>query len=303
MASSSGAPSPAFSAPPAPAPAGGLSSAASSAAAKVGDLVARVRSGSAATIAAVVTLLIILVVLVYLLMRYLRRDLDSTVIISNSRRLAQSTSLEVSGDKLPVTVNGQEYAFSFWLYLPKVHASSEHKVLMYRGAGEDKAGSPLIVLHKNTNRMYIILRTTASNTPASINDVLNSPNNFVIATIEYVPLQRWVHMVFTVQDSLLTVYMDGDPYTVESVADLEVASSAARPIISGINGKVVVPKNSNGQLDGYLGRLIFFNYALTPRDVQRLYRNGPRGSSAAAALGVASYGVRSPIYRLDEKTE
>ena len=271
------------------------------------------------TIFVAITLALIVAVLVYLGTKFLRRNLDSTAIVPNTRKLFdQSDALVVDASKLPVTVNGQEYAVSFWMYLPDYQNTTRHKLVFRRTSDAGKIGELVVFMDKTTNKMYLACATSnrgsgtgaSSDTFASDAALLDKvatkatvpASAWVTATIDYVPLQRWVHVACVVQDSLLSVFVDGDLYTVESLSD--VADANGRPRFAGLQGDMRVGELPgvafSDPLKGYVGRMLFFNYALTQRDVQRMYNSGPRGSSALGALGMADYGVRSPIYRLDD---
>lgn len=255
------------------------------------------------TVAIVITLLGIIGVLIFLLWRYLRRDMTSVAVIPNAHRLDTSTDTKFDASKLPVTLSGQEFSFGFWVYFPEVPMRNKPRVLFRRGES-DTTANPLVVLDAKTNKMYIVIKTTTAGPTPSLDDIIGGKSKgHLVSTIEYVPLQRWVHVCFVVQDALVTVYLDGSPYTVEHVARTTTSSAPGtdRPSVAGISGDIVLPKDDDKTVRGFLARMLFFNYAISQLDVQKLYANGPRGSPALSALGLSSYGVRSPIYRLDEK--
>lgn len=257
------------------------------------------------TVAIALTLLGILGVLVFLLWRYLRRDMASIAVIPSAHRLHdQATDFTKDASKLPVTLNGQEFSFSFWVYFPEVTSRTAPRVLFRRGSSDDTA-NPMVVLDAKTNKMYVVVKTTLADATKKyeVPDIVEGKTGdaHMVGTIEYVPLQRWVHIALVVQDALMTVYVDGDPYLVEHVADSTTSSKAGtdRPIVAGISGDIVVPKADDG-VRGFLARMLYFNYAISHRDVRALYGNGPRGSPALSALGLSSYGIRSPVYRLED---
>lgn len=257
-------------------------------------------------VAIALTLLGILGVLVFLLWRYLRRDMTSVAVIPNAHRLHdQPTDFTRDASKLPVTLSGQEFSFSFWVYFPEVPSRSTPRVLFRRGSSD--GANPMVVLDSKTNKLYVVVKTSLADDRKTYKpeDVIvdgDKNGTHMVGVIEYVPLQRWVHIAFVVQDALMTLYVDGDVYTVEHVADSTTSSQPGtkRPIVAGISGDIVVPAANDDGVRGFIARLIFMNHAISSRDVRTLYANGPRGSPALSALGLSSYGVRSPIYRIDE---
>ena len=125
-------------------------------------------------------------------------------------------------------------------------------------------------------------------------------------SIDYVPIQRWVHVVFTIDNKLLTVYLDGDVYSVKSVDEFRsLKNLASSLVVDKTNGDVFVGKNmsiANGNtVDGYLSNLEFYNYAMSIDDVKRAYYRGPYKKSWLSFVGLSDYGVRTPIYKLSEE--
>jgi hypothetical protein len=87
-------------------------------------------------------------------------------------------------------------------------------------------------------------------------------NKHIIMPIDYVPLQRWVHVLFTVDNKLVTVYMDGEIYSVKSVDELKTAKQLPENLVfDKTTGSMFVGKNpliGNGStMTGYLSRLSF----------------------------------------------
>ncbi len=262
-----------------------------------------------------VTIMLIIGVIAYIIYRFMNRDMTSFTLVSGARKLTeQGTPLTVDNSRMPVTMNGQEYGFSFWMYLSDYKITSVPKLLFVRGMQQDNTplgGNPIVFLDQATNKLYVSISTNQLATYKQANNGAlptlpqiatrsrNLMGSYVTSVIEYVPLQRWVHIAFTVQDRMLSVFMDGDLYTVESVADEVDMSTGQRPIFSSTSGNVKVGSlgDATAPTSGYLGRLEFFNYGLTQRDVKNMYKKGPKGSAALGALGMSEYGVRSPVYR------
>ena len=260
-------------------------------------------------ICVVVTLLLIAAVITYLVYRFIRKDLSGIVLIKDTRRLFnQSSPLYIDSSKLPVTTNGQQFSFSFWIYITNFQSSDNPKLLFTRGSRTALSGcNPIVFMDATTNKLYISLATNRVGPTQNVKlqDLASGAltDKFVTGAVEYVPLQRWVHVAFTVQDRLLTIFVDGEVYTVESVADNTAINMVGnRPIINSLAGDMTIGAwgGISSALEAYLGRFSFYNYAISQNDVQRIYNTGPRGSNVLGALGLSEYGVRSPVYRLDD---
>jgi Concanavalin A-like lectin/glucanases superfamily len=260
----------------------------------------------------VIALMLIVIIVVYIVYRIKASDLQNVVIVKNSMRLYNmKQTYRFDAAKLPPTLNGQEYSFSFWLYLVEYPPMENHALIFCRGgAGQsvDKS-NPIVYLDKRTNRLHIAVKTTspvvsplvADTQGNSILDNVSSASGHMKTTIDYVPLQRWVHVTFTVQDNLLTSYLDGDIYTVSNIFDMP-RTGGVRPVFAGTNGDVYVGAlpNVNSQAKAFVAKMQFFNFAVMHKDVKTLYAEGPSVvTGMMSRIGLAEYGVRTPVYRIE----
>ena len=153
-------------------------------------------------------------------------------------------------------------------------------------------------------------------------------------SIDYVPMQRWVHIAIVCNSNTfkttLFAYVDGE--LVKTVADGETFklngyennydTNNSCNAVSG-DGKICA-NNYKSQLNnininqtgylyvgntrdyskgigpgfyGLLSSFTSFNYELNQQDIYNIYNEGPV-TGFLAKLGLSSYGVRSPIYKL-----
>jgi hypothetical protein len=247
---------------------------------------------------------VLVIVIVYIVYRMRRGDLQSITLVPHPIKLYNMPSpVTVQAATIPPTLNGQEFSFSFWLYLVEFQPTSEHKLVFMRGgSGADVLGAtPVVFLDARTNRLHIAVKSNQAPGVSDLGALLQSDTSrYMTAAIDYVPLQRWVNVVMVVQDNLLTVYLDGDMYTVENVFDLAPSTADVRPIFAGTSGNATIGSVSGtAPTKGFLGKLQFFNYALMVQDVKALYAQGPVPASMLSLLGLSAYGVRSPLYRVE----
>lgn len=251
-----------------------------------------------------VVLGLILVVVVYIIMQIRKSSFEKTIIVPDALMLSDPKRVPFvkPSAEIPATKNGQEFTYSFWLYLSEHYeATSDHKLVFQRGLLDSfGASNPLVFMDSSTNKMYIAIRTNNSQPINTLAEVLPPSNkHYLVGTIDYVPLQRWVHVAFTIQDGNFTIYMDGDIYAVKNIADMTdtMDASLARPILRGTAGDIEVGRASN-MVDGYLSKLEFFNYTVSQSDIAALYKYGPIKGSFLKWLGINQYGIRNPVYKL-----
>lgn len=256
---------------------------------------------------------------VFIVFRVRESDLTSYDLTTRPMRLGDlSAAAEVKGDRIPPTVRGSDFSYSFWLYIANfdpLAADDKARAVFFRGdqAAATPAAqtpfSPIVALDNDANRLKVLIKTTASRADLDVEQIIADPRaaGWVVATVEYMPLQRWVNIVVTVKGTKVVVYLDGDMYTMESSSFLNDAPAAAAAGISNLAG--VLPSETSGSvfvgnmspdaksIDGTLTKLQFFNYALERDDVRTLYLEGPQKRTLMASLGLSSYGLQAPIYK------
>lgn len=254
----------------------------------------------------VAAVLVLLVIIIYVAAMILQSTKERTLILSKPIKL-DGSQYTIPGNNIVSTTNGQEFTYSFWLYLADEYAATgSHKRLLMRGNRDNLSGAnPIVYMHKSANKMVIAMTTNfslASNPPlADLNALHNSIelpnyNTPLHMVINYIPLQRWVHIAIAFQEGILTVYMDGAIYQVKNMYDIS-NPEGIHPIGRGTTGDIIVG-DSNNRTKGFMTRIEFFNYFLPQKDVMDVYQRGPTGGSFLNSLfGINDYGFRTPVYR------
>jgi hypothetical protein len=203
------------------------------------------------------------------------------------------------------------------------------------GAVQFTNANPLVFLDPSVNSLYVSIKTTrpipSSVTTTDLSSLISKGSDigiknkwtYLTGKVDYVPLQRWVNYTFTVQNNLLSVYQDGSLYTVSDLFDMIDMTCTpslgnacvARPLFAGVTGDMTIgnpttcatPSGTNNStcisdVNGFVSRVQFFNYALTSKQAREVYNAGPGSGSVLRLLGLPEYGVRSPIYQIDSTT-
>lgn len=258
----------------------------------------------------IVVALILIVVIIIWIIAIVRRSNFKVVNISDRIiRLdrAENMPMTFSSSKFPPS-NGHEFTYSFWIYLTDYDVLYNHRTLFRRGGSVDgiNFGNPIVALDSKTNKMYIAIKTNQSLDVQSIEDVLLSTKKYAVSMVDYVPLQRWVNISFSVQDAVITIFMDGDIYSVKSITDMPDmepvstgALSTSRGFYSNTTGDMYVG-DSKYITKGFISRLQYFNYACTQKQMQQIYKAGPVKQSILSMIGLSTYGVRTPVYKIDD---
>jgi hypothetical protein len=308
---------------------------------KVSGMLSKVKGlfggNSGVIVAFVVLMLAFLLVIIYIVSQLRNNSykkgkaLTSKVINLNDG----NEPVEIPGSTLETQTMGAQYSFSFWLFVRDFVRTPFHKLVLYRGEkGNVSTANPIVLMDKDTNKLYFVLQPMGEslNTVAGANyenllDITKqnyylqsnlkygdaTTNKHIIVPVNNVPLNRPVHFVLSVKDNIVTVFMNGELHSGNTVNDIylsrtptvdDVTRPLDAPILqNNLNGSIFIGKNQTlgggYGLDGFLSKLGYYNYAMTVEDVYKIYKQGPvSNNSLLSAMGINQYGMRSPFYKL-----
>lgn len=281
-----------------------------------------------------VVLLVFVVVIIYISFALKNSNLKGKMLIPKPIKLNElSVPYEVVSAEVPRPSVGREYSFSFWLYIENYEQTADHKLVFARTSnkGDLSTANPIVMMDRKDNRMYIVIKSQDSSLPGSINGITRltsvidnnyfrkanpvpTDNKHIIMEVDYVPLQRWVNIMFVVDNKIVTVFMDGEIYSVKSTDELkalkkpEIDPLTGKPkkenlIIDKTDGDILIgknPINDRHTVNGYLSNLSFSNYAMSLNQVKATYNGGPMSKGGLLASMGIQWGVRSPIYKLSD---
>lgn len=237
----------------------------------------------------------------------------------------------------PVPADASEMTMSFWIYVQSFDRfENAYRHVFHRGGNQTDplTSGPHVYFEKKSNQMHIAF--TPSNPSRVFSETKFAGDGTTVSipstgtttalketrleymrktrgiTIDYIPIQRWVHVLVTAnkRTNVLKAYVDGEEVKTvnngtkvlmtydDKEANLTPKIRDANLVGSGniwVGGKPA--SNIGVGFGGLLSNLKFFDSVLTPREVYAEYRRGPI-DSVMGRLGIPVYGVRSPIYPL-----
>lgn len=225
------------------------------------------------------------------------------------------------------TANGSRRSFSFWIYINDMNKyNGQYKNVLALSSNGDEfnpnSSGPYVFLDKTNNSMYITFSPKSkpgeiiNNNCSYIDDDKLKKYMETGIYIKYVPLQRWVNIVIVCNtdsfNSSLFAYLDGD--LVANITDgqknIEIGlgnkdgntiESKINNINLNVSGYLYVGANNDYKcgpgFSGLISNFKSYNYELNNKDIYNIYNKGPI-NGLLAALGLSSYGIRSPIYKI-----
>jgi len=260
---------------------------------------------------------------------------------------------KLDGSMIPAPGNGNRMTYSFWIYIydiNKYSVENDIRHVMHFGEESTVGASPSVWLDGKENKMYIrfdkrtdtqtnpptgfkerldkLMKTgsAASNDPEKIQNAGFAPTatvNFKDAVaidlakrgvvIDYIPLQRWVHVTVLVNETVnrgyISVYLDGELVKTVSSKDKENLSVTGKFVTYNLQdlnlakagsiyvGGDIYSDNVARGFSGIVSKIMVSNYDLNGVEIKKIYMDGPV-DNLSSKLGLPAYGVRSPVYRL-----
>lgn len=173
------------------------------------------------------------------------------------------------------------------------------KKLIQKLYNERKSDSVLSEGELNNIRMFEMFATGQNKTFRDDNC------KFATFVIDYVPLHRWINVIINVNNNLLSIIVDGAVHSTRILnQESTECQNASSNIVSVATGDVKIGAFNSDipAAKGYISKIQFFNYSLkTSRHIQKIYESGPvKSSNVLQKLGLQLYGIRNPLYRIDE---
>jgi len=178
---------------------------------------------------------------------------------------------------LPVSTNGLEFTYSFWIYVADWSFNYGNKKYIFvkgnLGSGPER-WAPAIWLGERMNTLHV---------STSVFPVQNNPfgNDGAAPTPQYesclvrdIPLQKWVYISAVLNNRNLDVYIDGKlekSCMLDAVPDINNRPLHILPRMPEKDGEPTQPSGYYGQL----ANVQYFTRSLTPNEVSDLYFRGP----------------------------
>jgi len=215
--------------------------------------------------------------------------------------------------------NGIKRSYGFWIYINDIDKyRGEYRHIAHLGGnqlpGQIKNACPYIFLDKKDNKIYVRFAPKNDSIPPSntLKDYTNNKDPLLTdgdikcgITISYVPIQRWVHIVIVVSDvngGIVYTYIDG-----ELTGELTEGATRLNLHELGLENRAdtlfVGGSISNSQVgasgfSGLISKFSLYNYDLNKNDIYKEYSKGPL-NGILTSMGIVSYGLRNPIYKLN----
>lgn len=225
-----------------------------------GNVYQRARGMSTLEIVVLVVILIIVILIIYFWAKSahensLRKSRNSPILV-NAPRNAYGGYLARRPQHVPNPTEGLAFTYSMWIYVADWNYNfGQMKNILVKGdpAKDPNRFAPGLWFYPRTNAIHARI-----NTHADANEGCDIKN---------FPLQKWVNLVYILNNRTVDIYIDGK---LERSCVLRGV-----PILN--NDPVRICDNPSYW--GQISRVQYFNRALAPHEVSKIYGEGPFSSS------------------------
>jgi len=200
----------------------------------------------------------------------------------------------------PIPASGSmpnSFTFSIWVNINDWNVGYESfKNLITLTTLNESSSSVIINLDNHVNKITVAVKTTTSTTSSTT----SSTTTNVITTIENIPIQKWIHLTFSLQGNTLDTYMNGKliqtsvingVYAPPTNPQIILGGGAPNPLCTATS-----PSNcfsaTNASTTGFSGWITQFQYfptGLDPQTVWDIFQKGNGTSMLSNFFG--NYGL------------
>jgi hypothetical protein len=286
-------------------------------------------------LALIVSTLLLIFIIIYVVKKIKNSTLKSKAFVSTPTQPSSDSMQFVATDnEIPSLNNGSEFAYSFWIYVDSLDDVSNHKLIFLQSNSSDtedvafKNAYIVAYIAKNSNKLKFKIRTSNADqhdvyidNSSTDTEGIDGPlyidavksDSITLDTdkcyyseysIDYLPTQKWTNVIINVENNFVSIFLDGELLSTHNLASSDSSSSCTDSYLSNIlsvkSGSIFTGSdkvtNKLYAFNGYLSTFNVFNYSITLDNVKAIYDKGPISKSAV----MGNYGLRNPLYRIDE---
>lgn len=203
------------------------------------------------------------IVLIYIAYKLYKKYIDPKIVIREEPEDATQL-LSVPNDKMYLSQpeKGLSFSTSFWIFVKDWNYKFMQEKTIF-----DKGGFKLM-LGNRMNDLYIEMPVFSSYYPEKI-------------IFKDIPLQKWLHIVITLENRSLDLWINGELYASRHLKNLPK-----------IFEKKPMEFGANGGFSGYISRIYHYEEPLSKYRVRRLFYKGPISNTPYARLKRMFGGVK-----------
>ncbi len=164
------------------------------------------------------------------------------------------------------------FTYSIWVYVDDWNYKFGQPKIVLSRRDENSRQSPVIALDNNENSLKVSM---------FVYNESDSGENFT-CSVKYVPLQKWVHVMVSVYNRTLDIYVDG-----------KLSRSCLLPGVPKVDKTKNILITPGGGFSGNTAGFQYFDTESEPQKAYEIYRSGWTGNFFNNIFyGISRYGVK-----------
>jgi hypothetical protein len=160
----------------------------------------------------------------------------------------------VDGSKIPKVQEGDSWSYSFWIFISDYdYLYNQTKSILTTGQTNGSSVAPGVFLGPQNSDLVIKVNTIQE--PSS--EITFNGEDLVVRDL---PLQRWICVVVTYSNSIVSLYLNGKLTKSKQLNSPAVNLNSTRVSIT-----------PNGGFSGQISNVQYYNHELSPYDIYRIY--------------------------------
>ena len=216
---------------------------------------------------------VIFVLLIILIVYIIVRSFQSQVRLTGLNDAKQTIEID------PTSIENSDnpymnFTYSVWIYVDDWNYKYGQPKIVLSRRDENNKQSPVISLDNNANSLLVSMFTYS--------DTGNANGETHTCSVKYIPLQKWVHVMISVYNRTLDVYIDG-----------KLSRSCLLPGLPRVDSSKNLLLTPSGGFSGKTAGLQYFSRESEPQKAYEIYRSGWTGNVFNNIFyGLSRYGLK-----------
>lgn len=209
--------------------------------------------------------IVIAILLIYFLYKWIFYKTETLLVDTHDAKIAQIIN--------PTEFNGEnsvsDYTYSLWFYVKDWNHNFGNKKQIfarYNNVNNTNFPVPEVYLAPSVNNLIVDMNC-APNMGSDINT-----SNITSCAIQNIPLQRWTHLLVSLNGRALDIYLDG--------------KLVKTCVLNGVPNIASSPMSlcKDGGFSGYIAKFKHYNKSMNPTEAYNIYKEGISGNPLFDAL-------------------
>jgi hypothetical protein len=196
---------------------------------------------------------VVLVIVLFMIYRYFKDENDKVLFSVRDARVLKT----IQAAELP-EMKTVDYTYSIWFYVNDWNYRYGEQKVLYGRVNSDNNPGPSVIFSPSVNNINVSLASYSKDGKSEVSHCV----------VENVPLQRWTHLLISLNNRALDVYIDG-----------KLVKTCMLPGVPKVDIKNPLMITPDGGFAGYVSSLRVIGGSINPTEAYNIYKEGYGGSS------------------------